>query len=76
MKAAAIVLAALFVAGAASPASAQLGGLGKLKKLGDKAVDAKQKIDDYNVTDEEEKQLGEQVSAQLRNRFGRFAVYL
>ena len=70
MKAAALVLAAVFVAGSASPARAQLGGLGKLKKLGDKAVDAKQKYDDYNITDEEEKQLGEQVSAQLRGRFG------
>jgi predicted Zn-dependent protease len=70
MKAAAIVFAAMFLAGAASPARAQLGGLGKLKSLGDKAVDAKQKFDDYNVTEEEEKQLGEQVSQQLRNRFG------
>ena len=70
MKAAVIVLAAVFVAGAASPARAQLGGLGKLKSIGDKAADAKQKFDDYNVTEEEEKQLGEQVSVQLRNRFG------
>lgn len=70
MKAAALVLAAAFVAGSVSPAQAQLGGLGKLKSIGDKAVDAKQKIDDYNVTDEEETQLGEQVSAQLRGRFG------
>jgi beta-barrel assembly-enhancing protease len=70
MKAAAIVLAAVFVAGSASPARAQLGGLGKIKSIGDKAANAKQKYDDYNVTDDEEKQLGEQVSAQLRNRFG------
>ena len=70
MKAAAFVLAAVFVAGQAAPARAQLGGLGKLKSIGDKAVDAKQKYDDYNVTDEEEKQLGEQVSQQLRTRFG------
>ena len=70
MKAAAFVLAAALAAGSASPAYAQLGGLGKLKKMGDKAVDAKNKYDDYNITDEEEKQLGEQVSLQLRNRFG------
>jgi beta-barrel assembly-enhancing protease len=70
MKAAAIVLAALFVAGSAIPARAQLGGLGKIKSIGDKAANAKEKYDDYNVTDDEEKQLGEQVSAQLRNRFG------
>ena len=69
MKAAAVVLA-LFVAGPASPAYAQLGGLGKLKNLGDKAVDAKNKVDDFKVSDVEERQLGEHVSLQLRNRFG------
>jgi predicted Zn-dependent protease len=70
MKAAAIVLAAVFVAGSASPARAQLGGLGKLKGLGDKAVDAKNKVDDFKISDAEEKQLGEHVSSQLRERFG------
>jgi len=70
MKAAALVLSALFVIGTASPARAQLGGLGKLKSIGDKAVDAKQKFDDYNVTEKEERQLGEQVSLKLRDHFG------
>jgi predicted Zn-dependent protease len=70
MKAAALVLAALFVIGTAAPARAQLGGLGKLKKIGDKAVDAKQKYDDYNITEKEERQLGEQVSLKLRDHFG------
>lgn len=70
MKAAAIVLAAMFVAAAATPAQAQLGGLGKLKRLGDKAVDTKDKIDALNFTDEEERQLGELVSQKLRDRFG------
>ena len=70
MKAAAFVLAAVFLAGTASPARAQLGGLGKLKGAADKAVNAKEKYDDYNITDKEERQLGEQVSLQLRNRFG------
>ena len=70
MRAAACILAAVFVAASATPARAQLGGLGKLKRLGDKAVDAKGKYDDYNITDEEEKQLGAQVSLQLRSRFG------
>ena len=70
MKAAVIVLAAMFVVGAAAPAQAQLGGLGKLKKIGDKAVDTKEKIDALNFTDEEEKQLGELVSQKLRDRFG------
>jgi predicted Zn-dependent protease len=70
MKAAALVLAAAFAAGQASPAYAQLGGLGKLKKLGDKAVDTKAKVDEFKVSDQEERQLGEQVSLQLRERFG------
>jgi predicted Zn-dependent protease len=70
MKAAALALAALFVIGTAAPARAQLGGLGKLKKIGDKAVDAKQKYDDYNVTPKEERQLGEVVSLKLREHFG------
>jgi len=70
MKAAAFVLAALFTIGTAVPARAQLGGLGKLKKLGDKAADAKEKIDALNFTDDEERQLGEEVSVKLRTRFG------
>ncbi|HMC76645.1 MAG TPA: M48 family metalloprotease [Vicinamibacterales bacterium] len=70
MKAAALVLSALFVIGSASPARAQLGGLGKIKSIGDKAVDAKGKYDDYNVTEKEERQLGEQVSLKLRDHFG------
>ena len=70
MKAAAFVLAAMFVAGGAAPAQAQFGGLGKLKKAADKAVDTKDKFDAMNFTDEEEKQLGEQVSQKLRERFG------
>jgi predicted Zn-dependent protease len=67
MKAAAFVLAATFVAVTASPARAQLGGI---LRGANKAVDAKNKVDDFKVSDAEEKQLGEQVSLQLRNRFG------
>ena len=70
MKATAIVLAAAFVAGTASPSTAQLGGLGKLKSIGDKAVDTKNKLDDLNFSEDEERQLGEGVSLQLRTRFG------
>lgn len=73
MKAAAIVLSALFAIGTASPAHAQLGSvLGKAKKIGDKAADTKQKIDDMTITDKEERQLGEQVSLRLRQHFGVF----
>jgi predicted Zn-dependent protease len=70
MKAAAIVLAAAFLVAPAAPAHAQLGGLGKIKSIGDKAVDTKNKIDDLSFSEDEERQLGEQVSLQLRNRFG------
>jgi len=71
MKAAAIVLSGLFVAGAAAPAHAQFGGaLGKIQKGADKAVEAKQKVDDITFSDEEERQLGEDVSERLRDRFG------
>jgi predicted Zn-dependent protease len=67
MKTTAFVLTALFLAGTASPARAQLGGI---LKGANKAADAKQKFDDMNITEQEERQLGEQVSLQLRNRFG------
>jgi predicted Zn-dependent protease len=71
MKAAALlVLSGLFVVSAAAPARAQLGALGKIKKTADKAADAKGKYDDWNFTDEEEKQLGQVVSDKLRARFG------
>jgi beta-barrel assembly-enhancing protease len=70
MKAAVLVLSALFAIATASPAHAQLGGLGKLKKLGDKAADTKQKVDDLTFTPKEERQLGEQVSLKLRDHFG------
>jgi beta-barrel assembly-enhancing protease len=51
----------------ASPAFAQLGGmLNKAKQ----AQDAKQKYDDINVTEDEERKIGEEVSAKIRARFG------
>lgn len=67
MKAAVFVLAALAMA---SPAQAQLGALGKIKRGADKAADVKQKVDDLTFTEAEERQIGEQVSAKLRTRFG------
>ena len=70
MKAAAFVLSALFVIGTATPARAQLGGLGKLKGIADKAADAKGKFDDLNINDKEERLLGDQVSLKLREHFG------
>ncbi|HTM26466.1 MAG TPA: M48 family metalloprotease [Vicinamibacterales bacterium] len=70
MKAARIVLTALVAVSVAVPAHAQLGALGKIKKGADKAADTKQKLDDLNINDKEERQLGEQVSLKLRSRFG------
>jgi predicted Zn-dependent protease len=71
MKAAALILSALCVASAATPVHAQLGGaLGKIKKGADTAADAKQKADALNFTEAQERQLGEQISLSLRNRFG------
>ncbi len=64
MKSAAFVLAAVLTA---APAHAQLGGL--LNKA-QKAGDAKSKFDDLNITEQEERQLGEQVSMNLRDKYG------
>jgi predicted Zn-dependent protease len=71
MKAAAFVLAAAFLAAGAAPARAQFGGaLGKIQKGADQAAKAKKSYDDVHFTDAEERQLGEHVSARLRQRFG------
>src|SRR5580765_5131906 len=64
MKHSMILVALLAVA---APAHAQLGGiLNKAQKI----QDAKGKFDDLNVTEEEERTIGEQVSAKIRQRFG------
>jgi beta-barrel assembly-enhancing protease len=49
------------------PAFAQLGGIGGALK---KAQDSKQKIDDLTISETEERQIGEDVSAKIRARFG------
>ncbi|MCC7416075.1 MAG: M48 family metalloprotease [Acidobacteria bacterium] len=61
-----IVLAAALVA-CAAPSFAQLGGA--LRRV-QQARDAKDKLDDLNVTEEEERTIGEGVSAKIRARFG------
>src|SRR5262245_14065886 len=70
MKAAAFILSAAFVITVAAPAHAQLGALGKIKKGADQAAEAKKKYDEATFSPEEERQIGEQVSAKLRQRFG------
>ncbi|HEY3884419.1 MAG TPA: M48 family metalloprotease [Vicinamibacterales bacterium] len=62
MKKAAIVVAAVLLA---SPVRAQ--GLGGFLN---KAADAKQKYDEWNINDKEEQQIGADVSAKLCDRFG------
>lgn len=72
MRAAVFVLSVSLLASTftAAPARAQLGALGKIKKAADSAANAKKKYDDYNITDDEERKLGEDVSAKLRSHFG------
>jgi beta-barrel assembly-enhancing protease len=50
-----------------APAWAQLGGLGKAL---DKAKQAKDTVDSLTFTEAEERQLGTEISAKLRDRFG------
>jgi predicted Zn-dependent protease len=57
----------LTFAAVCSPAYAQLGGL--LNKV-QKAQEQKQKFDELNITEEEERQIGDDVSAKIRARFG------
>lgn len=64
MKAAAFVVAALLCA---APAHAQFGGF--LEKA-QKANDAKKKIEDIHINDKEERQLGENVSKTLVDKYG------
>jgi len=56
----------------AAPAHAQLGGkLGqRIKDAGDKAKDAKAKVDKFVFTDSEEHQLGSEISGMLREKYG------
>jgi predicted Zn-dependent protease len=64
MKKAVVTLALVVFA---SPAFAQFGGiLDKAKQ----AQSAKKKFDDVQVTEEEERKIGEDVSAKIRARFG------
>jgi predicted Zn-dependent protease len=64
MKAAVFVLASLL---AAAPAHAQFGGI--LNKA-QKAKQTADKVADLNITEDEERKLGENVSASLRDKFG------
>jgi predicted Zn-dependent protease len=58
---------AMVVFTAAAPAHAQLGGLGGALK---KAQATRQAVDDLTISDAEERQIGDDVSAKIRDRFG------
>lgn len=68
MKQSFVVLAMLALA--AAPAHAQFGAVGGALKKAQQAQDAKQKIDDLTFSEEEERQLGQEVSNKIRQRFG------
>lgn len=60
------ILAIIFVA-VCSPSYAQVGGiLDKVKKVQEQA----KKLDEFNITDAEERKIGDDVSAKIRARFG------
>jgi predicted Zn-dependent protease len=67
MKSAAFVLAAAVLLATAAPAHAQLGGI--LNKA-QKAKEQADKVADLNINDKEERQLGEQVSSNLVQKYG------
>jgi len=64
----AIVVVALLAL--ASPAYAQLGGIGGAINKAQKAKETKDKIDDLTFSEEEERKIGEDVSIKVRQRFG------
>jgi predicted Zn-dependent protease len=63
-----VIIAAMLALGA--PAYAQLGGLTQGLQKAQQAKDAKDKVDGLNITDEDERKIGEDVSAKIRLRFG------
>ena len=61
-----LILAIIFLA-VCSPVDAQIGGLiDKAKKI----TDQQQRLDELNISDEEERKIGDDVSAKIRARFG------
>lgn len=63
-----MIVVAMLALGA--QAFAQFGALGDGLKRAKQAKDAKDKFDDLNITEEEERTIGDEVSAKVRARFG------
>lgn len=61
------ILCMIAMLAVAAPAYAQLGGL---MKKAEQAQQRKQQLDDLNITEAEEIELGRDVSAKIRERFG------
>ncbi len=53
----------------ATPSFAQI-NLGKVREAAKKGAEAKKAIDDYNFSEEEEHQLGADISTKLRDKYG------
>jgi predicted Zn-dependent protease len=68
MKAWRIAISAVAVLWLAGPAAAQIGG--KLGSVLDKAQKAKDTLDQITISEAEERQLGEDVSQKLRDKYG------
>ena len=66
MRQIAFTVALVLSTGVAAPAWAQFGGLDKFKK----AADTAQKVSELNVSEKDERALGEQVSQMIRQEFG------
>ena len=66
MRRVAFVAAFVVACGVALPASAQFGGLDKITKRAEQV----KKLADLNISDKDERAIGEQVSAKLVDRFG------
>jgi beta-barrel assembly-enhancing protease len=61
---------ALVLLACAAPARAQLGGLNGVLRKAQQVQDQKEKLDALNVSEDEERQIGADVSAKIRARFG------
>lgn len=62
-----VMALALILLMSAAPSYGQLGGLGSTLK---KAQEQKARLDELTITDAEERQIGDDVSAKIRERFG------
>ena len=65
-----LIVSSAVVLALATPAAAQLPSLGKIQDAVKKVESAKKALDDLNITEDEEIQLGSEISAMLRQQYG------